>query len=324
MNDQLVTDGRRGAYPVHVSPRSPLPRRHGLDAAWVRTPDRGAEPKPWATMRDFLIDRIHPVPPAEIDRMLNAGEFVDAQGIPWPPDAPYRPHTFIWFHRVLRDEPEVPFEIPILHRDERIVVIDKPHFMATIPRGRHITQTVVVKLRAALDLPQLVPAHRLDRLTAGVLLLTTEPRWRAPYQSLFENRLVTKEYSALAGFREDLPLPHIRRSHIVKKRGELRAYEVPGREPNSETLIELAERTGAYAHYCLHPHTGRTHQLRLHLSALGIPIVGDPLYPEVLPDDVDDFSTPLELIARRLSFADPIDGSARHYVSAREHCALPQ
>lgn len=270
-------------------------------------------------MRDYLVDRIHPVPPAEIDRMLAAGEFVDAQGIAWAPDAAYRPHTFVWFHRVLRDEPEVPFDVPVLHRDERIVVVDKPHFMATIPRGRHITQTVVVRLRAALGLPDLVPAHRLDRLTAGVLLLTTERRWRPAYQGLFENRLVTKEYSALAGFRPDLPLPHVRRSHLVKRRGELRAYEVDGAAPNSETRIELVERRGEHALYRLAPHTGRTHQLRVHLAALGIPIVGDPLYPTVLPDDVDDFSTPLELIARRLEFVDPVDGTPRAYASARKH-----
>ncbi|GAB3624265.1 RluA family pseudouridine synthase [Mariniluteicoccus endophyticus] len=270
-------------------------------------------------MRDFLVDRIRPVPPTEIDRMLAAGEFVDAQGIPWEPDAAYRPHTFVWFHRVLREEPPVPFDVPVLYRDERIVVVDKPHFMATIPRGRHITETVVVRLRAALDLPNLVPAHRLDRLTAGVLLLTTGPAWRSAYQGLFENRLVNKEYSALAGFRDDLELPHVRRSHIVKKRGELRAYEVEELPPNSETLIELVERRGDHAHYRLAPHTGKTHQLRLHLSALGIGIVGDPLYPDVLPDDVDDFSTPLELIARRLEFVDPVDGTPRAYVSAREH-----
>ncbi|WP_460766837.1 pseudouridine synthase [Mariniluteicoccus flavus] len=270
-------------------------------------------------MRDFLVDRLHPVPPAQIDLQLAEGGFVDAQGIPWEPGAAYRPHTFVWFHRVLRDEPEVPFAIPVIHRDERIVVIDKPHFMATIPRGRHITQTVVVRLRAQLGIPDLVPAHRLDRLTAGVLLLTTERRWRPAYQGLFEQRLVQKEYSALAGLRDDLELPQVRRSHIVKKRGELRAYEVEGLAPNAETLIELVERRGAVGHYRLTPHTGRTHQLRLHLSALGIGIVGDPLYPDVLPDDVDDFSTPLELIARRLAFTDPVDGTPRAYVSAREH-----
>lgn len=304
-----------------MPPRSPLPRRHGLDAAWVRTPDRGAEPKAWATLRDYLVDRLHPVPPAQIDAQLARGGFVDAQGVPWAPDAAYRPHTFVWFHRVLRDEPEVPFEVPVLHRDERIVVVDKPHFMATIPRGRHITQSVVVRLRAALDIPDLVPAHRLDRLTAGVLLLTTERRWRPAYQGLFENRLVTKEYSALAGVRTDLALPCVRRSHIVKRRGELRAYEEPGLPPNSETMIELVERVGDHGRYRLRPQTGRTHQLRLHLAALGIPIVGDPLYPEVLPDDVDDFSTPLELIARRLEFVDPVDGTPRAYESDRGHGA---
>lgn len=284
----------------------------------MRTPDRGKEPAgEWVTMRDFLMARLGPLGADGVDRMLAAGGFVDAAGRPLSGAEAYTPHTFVWFHRELRDEPRVPFELRVVYADERIVVVDKPHFLSTIPRGRHVTESVVVRARRQRGLPELGPAHRLDRLTAGLVLLTTEPRWRAVYQQVFEHRLVTKRYLALARHDPALELPQTVRSHIVKRRGSLQAQEIPGSEPNAETLIELDEVRGSLARYRLTPRTGRTHQLRLHLNSLGIPILGDPLYPEVLDVDVDDFSTPLQLLAAELEFTDPVDGRPRHFVSRR-------
>lgn len=296
----------------------PLPRRHGLAAAWVRTPDRDrANPRPWATMGDFLR---HKLPEAvDVEGMLAAGRFVDDAGRPWSGDEPYQPHTFVHFHRDLRDEPEVPFPITVLHEDERIVVVDKPHFMASIPRGRHVTQSVVVKVRQMLDEPYLAPAHRLDRLTAGVLVLTKQPQWRAAYQKIFEARTARKTYEAIAPYRDDLEFPVTIESHIRKQHGLAQAFEVPGAPINAITRVEIAERRGDFARYRLFPATGRTHQLRVHLNGLGIPILGDPLYPAVrLDDDIDDFTTPLELLAKTLTFTDPVDGSARHFASKRD------
>lgn len=304
---------------------SPLPMRHGLRAAWVRTPDRDArEPLPWPTMRDFLRAKL----PADVDvdAMLDGGRFVDDAGRPWTGAEPYRPHTFVHFHRDLRDEPTVPEPLEILHQDERIVVVDKPHFMASIPRGRHVMQSVVVQARLKLGLPELGPAHRLDRLTAGVLVLTTEQRWRAPYQRLFEERSARKTYLALAGVREDLELPRRVESHIRKVHGVAQAFEVPGAPINAITDVRLDEvldagaesmPDGRVGRYRLSPLTGRTHQLRVHLNSLGIPIVGDPLYPTNRDVDVDDFSTPLQLLAHRLEFVDPVDGEHRCFTSGR-------
>ncbi|PIE20332.1 MAG: pseudouridylate synthase, partial [Arachnia propionica] len=130
-------------------------------------------------MRDFLLAKLGPGRD-DVDPMLAAGEFVDAAGKPWRGDEEYRPNTFVWFHRRLRPEAVVPGELTVLYRDERIVVVDKPHFLSSIPRGRHVLQSVVVRARQQLGLPELSVAHRLDRATAGVLLLTTEPKWRAP------------------------------------------------------------------------------------------------------------------------------------------------
>ena len=296
-----------------MPPRSPLSRQHGLDASWVRTPDNDRDTFPhWVTMGDFLAARFPPVVP--VAEMLAAGEFVDHAGRPWTGEEPYRPNAFVWFHRQLVPEPVVPFPVDVLHADARVVVVDKPHFLATTPRGTHVTESVVVRLRGALGLPDLVPAHRLDRLTAGVLVLTAHREHRAAYAGVFQSRAVHKTYEALAPFDPTLEFPRRVISRIQKRRGSLQAEMVDG-TPNAETLIELVESRGRYARYRLTPTTGKTHQLRVHLAALGLPIVGDPLYPTVLDVADDDFTSPLQLIARRLSFTDPIDQTPREFTS---------
>ena len=218
----------------------------------------------------------------------------------------------VFVYRELPDEVEVPFDIPILYRDDDIVVVDKPHFLATMPRGRHVAQTVVVRLRRSLGLPELSPAHRLDRLTAGVLVLTARREVRGAYQTMFARGLVHKTYLARAGVRSDLEFPRVVRSRIVKQRGRLQAFEEPG-EPNAETLVE---HLGGGL-YRLTPRTGRTHQLRVHMASLGVPIIGDPLYPSVVDVAADDFSRPLQLLAWRLEFDDPLSGEQRSFVSRR-------
>lgn len=253
----------------------------------------------------------------DVDGMLAAERFVYGDGRAVLPEDPYRPHTFVWFHRDLRDEPEVPGELTVLYRDERLVVVDKPPFLSTIPRGRHVRQSVVVRLRDELGMPEVSPLHRLDRVTSGVLLLATERRWRGPYQTLFADRQVDKTYLALAPWREDLAFPLTVRNHIRKTRGQWQAQVVPGAPVNAVTQIDVEARDGDLAVYRLTPHTGRTHQLRLHLHDLGIPIIDDPLYPEVHEVSVDDFSRPLQLLARTVSFVDPVDGRERRFASER-------
>ncbi|MFC5138476.1 RluA family pseudouridine synthase [Actinomycetospora rhizophila] len=273
-------------------------------------PDEG----PWATLREHLVDRL-PVPPARVDAMLAEGRIVDHDG-PLAPDAPFVPRSVIWFHRDLPDEAPVPFDVDVVHRDDEIVVVDKPHFLATIPRGRHVRETALVRLRHRLGLPMLSPAHRLDRVTAGLVLFVVEPARRGTYQNLFRDRRVTKAYEAIAPHDPALTLPRVVRSRIVKERGVVTAQEVPG-EPNAETLVELVEARNGTARYRLTPRTGRTHQLRVHMASLGLPLLGDPFYPVVRDVPLDDFRAPLQLLARELAFPDPRTGEQREFTSRR-------
>ncbi len=265
-------------------------------------------------MRDFLAARL----PARamVDQMLEAGEFVDPAGRPWGGDEAYRPHTFVWFHRPLAPETPAPFPLEILEVNDRFVVVDKPHFMATTPRGAHVQETALVKARLALDLPELAPAHRLDRLTAGVLVFSARREYRGAYQGVFQSARAHKTYEALAPYEPSLDFPRRLTGRIEKRRGVLQAELVPG-EPNAETLVEVVEVRGRYARYRLTPTTGKTHQLRVQMSALGMPIVGDSLYPSVVEVAPDDFTRPLQLVARRLAFTDPIDGRPLDFSSAR-------
>jgi tRNA pseudouridine32 synthase / 23S rRNA pseudouridine746 synthase len=266
-------------------------------------------------MRDHLVERLPRVDPARIDAMLAERRFVTADG-PLAPDAPYRPGTHLWFHRDLPVEVPVPFGIDVVHRDERILVVDKPHFLATIPRGRHVRETALVRLRRDLDLPALSPAHRLDRATAGLLLLVVDPAMRGAYQTLFRDRLVAKTYHAVAPVDPALALPRTVASRIVKTRGVVQAREEPG-EPNAVTRVALLEQRDGLGRYELTPTTGRTHQLRLHLSALGVPILGDRCYPVLQDTALDDFRRPLQLLASALAFTDPVTGEERRFTTRR-------
>ncbi|WP_077099381.1 pseudouridine synthase [Mycobacterium terramassiliense] len=280
---------------------APLPVRDGLGPARVRL--RGGP------VLAELTERFG----APARAKVLAGEVVDADGAVVDDATVLRGGSFVYLYRELPDEVPVPFELPVLHRDDDIVVVDKPHFLATMPRGRHVAQTALVRLRRDLGLPELSPAHRLDRLTAGVLLLTTRREVRGAYQTLFSAGAVRKTYLARAAVDPALVFPRVVRSRIVKRRGVLQAFCEPG-TANAETLVELVSPDGLYR---LSPRTGRTHQLRVHMASLGLPIEGDPLYPNVIDVAADDFSTPLRLLAQRIEFDDPLTGVRREFVSRR-------
>lgn len=280
---------------------APLPVRDGLGPARLRL--RGGPVLAELTARFGAAARAK----------VLSGEVVGADGAVMDAGTVLPAGASVYLYRELPDEVPVPFDIPVLHRDADIVVVDKPHFLATMPRGRHVAQTALVRLRRELGLPELSPAHRLDRLTAGVLLFTARREVRGAYQTLFARGLVAKTYLARADIDPELELPRVVRSRIIKRRGHLQAVCEPG-APNAETHVELISADGLYR---LTPRTGRTHQLRLHMASLGIPIDGDPLYPNIIDVAPDDFSAPLRLLAQRIAFTDPLTGARREFVSRR-------
>jgi tRNA pseudouridine32 synthase / 23S rRNA pseudouridine746 synthase len=291
---------------------APVPVLDGLSPSHLHLP-----PGAWPSLLAFLLYRFPHVDEGAWRARLAGGQVFDQDGRPFEPQSAYPANQRIWYYREVATETPIPFASPVLYRDERLVVADKPHFLACMPGGRHVRETLLTRLRLSLALPELTPVHRLDRETAGVMLFCTRHEFRAAYQTMFQQHRVRKEYEAIAGFRAGLALPTVRCSRLQERPDTFLMAEVEG-VPNSETQIELIERHGAYARYRLIPLTGKKHQLRTHMAALGVGIHGDPWYPEMLPDRaVDDFSAHLLLLARSIAFIDPFDGSERCYRSAR-------
>lgn len=251
-----------------------------------------------------------------------------------------RPGTDLWFYRIPAPEPDLPDTLHMVYSDDAITVVNKPPFMAMTPRGRHITNSLVVQLRRMTGNDHIVPAHRLDRATSGLVLCTNARELRGAYQKLFENRTVAKTYTAIAPWSprlanapaaDDGPgaaAPILWESRIEKRVGDPQAHEVSG-PVNAQTRLlgmtkltdsetkALARRYGTQsplARYWLRPITGKTHQLRVHMASAGIPILGDRLYPHADPQfDHDDYRRPLGLCAVELTFHDPITHTTRTF-----------
>jgi len=313
---------------VPVPMPSPLPVKNGVGPTRLRVPASG----PWATIAEFVVARFDHLDSDDLYRRFDDGEIVDIDGRPVGRGTALGAHTFVWYYRDLPVEEPVPFHEEILYVDDDLVVIDKPHFLPTTPGGRYLRESVLVRLRTRLDNPDLTPIHRLDRATAGLVMFSARPATRGAYQSLFEKRRVTKVYEAVSARPPEWdpaapelaghPVPVRYRNHIEARRGELRVVVDDTREPNSETEVEVlgAGVSGsgrAVLHTLLRPHTGRMHQLRVHLAALGIGILGDRWYPELLPEAPDDHSLPLQLLARQLEFTDPLSGRTRRFTTRR-------
>lgn len=299
-------------------PRQPhIPTRHGVSASCVALPTVKPGASPWASVLDFLDHRLPLVGRAVWSLRLANGDVLDENAQALAPDAPYRGGSRLYYYRALDNEVEVPFQATVLYQDAHLVVADKPHFLPVTPGGRYVQQSLLVRLKHSLGLDSLSPIHRIDRETAGLVLFAVRAQDRAAYQALFRERSVHKVYEAMAPFDASVPLPQVRRSRIAEEDGAFfRMTEVTG-EPNSETRIELLEQRGAWARYRLEPVSGKRHQLRVHMNALGLPLVGDQFYPRVLrgPDEAEDFANPLRLLAQAIAFTDPVTGEARRFES---------
>lgn len=238
------------------------------------------------------------------------------------PERVFEPGLRLYYYRALPREPVLPFKEQVLYQDAHLLVADKPHFMPVTPSGQYLQSTLLVRLRNRLDLPHLAPLHRIDRDTAGLVLFSVQPATRGAYHALFRDRLMHKTYLAVAPWRRGLEFPLVRHSRLEPGTPFFRTREVAG-PANSETQIDVEEVQGAWARYRLHPVTGKRHQLRVHMAALGLPLRNDAFYPEVQDAPEGDHSRPLQLLAQRLQFTDPLSGTARMFESALQLLPLP-
>ena len=291
------------------TPNHGLPARNGVGPSCVGLP-AGA----WHTITDFLVERF-PAITREVwlQRMANHlvvdefGELVTA-------DRPYPSHMRIYYYRAVDEELRIPFDEVVLYQDCHLVVADKPHFLPVTPSGHYLQETLLVRLKKRLGIDTLIPIHRIDRETAGLVMFSVHPGERNCYQALFRDHAVTKHYEAIAPWHGDLTLPLTRKSRITEDQPFFRQREVQGL-PNSETHVDVIETSGSLARYALSPVTGKKHQLRVHMNALGLPILNDRMYPPVAITPDDDYSLPLQLLAKSIAFDDPMTGQKRYFES---------
>jgi tRNA pseudouridine32 synthase/23S rRNA pseudouridine746 synthase len=293
-----------------------LPVRDGVGPSLVQLP-----PGPWATLLDFLAARFPFITADQWRSRIARGDVVDQGGHAISATQSYAPLGKLYYYREVDDEPASSGLLPVLFEDELLVVADKPHFLPVTPAGRYLQQTLLVRLRRQLDLPALTPLHRIDRETAGVVLFAKQPATFGNYWGLFAGRQIMKQYQAIAPASTTLQFPLTRTTSLAEAGHFMQMREVEAAHPRaqaSRTEIECLETQGAWARYRLHPLTGRRHQLRVHMAGLGLPILGDRIYPTLQPVNSDDPDNPLRLLAERVAFRDPVTGEERCFSSHRQ------
>jgi len=292
------------------------PARNGVGPSCVGLPAGH-----WPSLIDFLSERFPNVArPTWLERLAR-GDVINEHGTAITPQqaclAPYPAHTRLYYYREVPFEPPIPFEEVVLYQDAHLLVVDKPHFLPVVPSGGYLAETVLVRLKRKLGLDDLVPIHRIDRDTAGLVMFSKQPASRAAYCALFSQHQVHKTYHAIAPWRSDVPMPQTRQSRITEAGHFMLQHEVPG-VPNALTHIEVMQVQGQLARYALRPVTGQRHQLRVHMLGLGLPILNDGLYPDLTPEGQLDHARPLQLLAKELRFIDPVNQTTRHFVSQRQ------
>jgi tRNA pseudouridine32 synthase/23S rRNA pseudouridine746 synthase len=290
---------------------SRIPTRHGVGPSRVTLPLG-----PWATVLDFLLERMPDISRDEWLQRFGAGLVLDVNAQPVAATQAYTPHTQLYYYRHIANEPVLPQKARIVFEDDHLIVADKPHFMPVTPAGRYVQQSLLVQLKHLTGNDELVPLHRIDRETAGLVMFGKRLQDRDAYHALFRDKALHKVYEAVAAYNPSLALPRVHTSRLQPDTLFFRTQEVMG-EPNSETHIRLLKTEGARALYQLEPISGKRHQLRVHMMALGLPLEGDQFYPTVLrgPDAEEDFSHPLQLLAKSVAFTDPVTGEAREFHS---------
>jgi tRNA pseudouridine32 synthase / 23S rRNA pseudouridine746 synthase len=294
-------------------PRNPLiGMREGVSPSCV-----ALSPGPWATLLDFLSDQLANVSRETWAERMAQGLVLTEDGQAISNNPPYQHGQRVYYYRQLPAEPALPFTARIVFEDELLLVADKPHFMPVTPSGVYVQQSLLVQLKRISGCKDLTPIHRIDRETAGLVLFSKRAQDRNTYQALFRDKTIHKVYQAVAAHRPEWRWPHTHCSRIEEDPLQFfKMREVAG-EPNSKTHITLLQRQGLRALYQLEPVTGKRHQLRVHMNALGMPIEGDQFYPQVLrgPDEAENFTRPLQLLAQAVHFTDPVTNAPRVFES---------
>ena len=290
-------------------PRHGLGTKSGIGPSCVGLPAGN-----WHTITDFLVERFPAIARSVWLQRMAQQLVIDEFGEPVTPERPYPKHMRIYYYRAVDEEVRIPFDETILYQDEHLVVADKPHFLPVTPSGHYLQETLLVRLKKRLGIDTLIPIHRIDRETAGLVLFSVNPDERNGYQALFRDHAVTKHYEAIAPWRGDLELPLVRKSRIVEDEPFFRQCEEPG-PPNSETHIDVVAVHSKLAKYALSPVTGKKHQLRVHMNALGLPIINDRMYPPAVNTPDDDYTKALQLLAKSIAFTDPVTGQERRFAS---------
>ena len=289
--------------------RNRPPTIDGLPASTLQLP-----PGVWPSVLDCLCERFPAVTRLQWLERMARGRVVDDDGQWLTPETPYRVGLEVHYYREVSDELPIPFHEVVLHGDADLLVADKPHFLPVTPAGAHVHETLLGRLIRGTGNDALVPLHRIDRDTAGLVLFSANPRSRARYQALFRERRIEKSYEAIAAPLPDVEFPCTHSSRMVSGEPFFRMQEIAG-PANSETRVDVITRGDGTWRYALTPFTGRTHQLRVHMAALGAPIANDGMYPSLVHRAAGDYSAPLQLLAKRLSFIDPLNGVERRFSS---------
>ena len=292
-------------------PPPSLPQRNGVSPSYVWLPNGS-----WTSLGEFFSIRFPHVSKASWENRIARGEVRDESSQVLTLDSPYRVGACVFYYREPEQETPIPFSAEIIHQDDEILIADKPHFLPVTPGGRFLHETLLVRLKNQTGITNLVPLHRLDRETAGLVMFSVNPNTRHLWLGLFRDRLVKKIYEAHAGFNEKLTFPLVHRSRLIKDEAFFKMKEVSG-EPNSESVIHLDKQELPHSRYLLEPVTGKMHQLRVHMMSLGLPLINDALYPETQAANSDDFSAPLKLLARSLTFQNPLTGKKHFFESHR-------
>jgi tRNA pseudouridine32 synthase/23S rRNA pseudouridine746 synthase len=298
-----------------IRPNAPPPR-DGLSASCVVVP-----PGAWGGALDFFCTRFAFIERSEWATRFAQGDVLDMAGTCVRADTPVQTAQRLYYFRKVPSEAPIPFQERILWQDEHLVVVDKPHFLPVIPSGKYLRETLLVRLGRTLDCSTLAPIHRLDRDTAGIVLFSRNPATRDAYHRLFREHAVTKTYQAVARWNPALSWPLQRHTRIAVGSHFMQQAEVPG-EPNALTRIRPLQQLGGWALYELQPVNGQRHQLRVHMNALDLPILNDGIYPVLTPEGSQDYSRPLQLLAKSIAFGDPVSRSPRYFESALQLQAL--